>query len=110
MRPRSQELAEKLLLLTLSLERALQEEEPSSITALLDERNRVLDALQQAPPTSESTQVLVNVMSADKRLLETLQGLRASAMSEISRGRAGRAAAKTYCGPNGRVANLDSSQ
>ncbi len=89
-------LAERLLILTLAL---AQTEDQPEIDALLDERQRTLDALADAEPTPALMSKLTQVMQAERAALQRFAEVRAQAVRSIDRSRAGRRLPSTYARP-----------
>ena len=71
----------RLEVLTLELERAQGEEDLSVSLRLLEERERLLEALESTPPSSIGLQTLERIRDVDTRLLQTL-GAEVEALKE----------------------------
>ena len=104
------ELAERLLLLTRSLEQEIDLDSTDGIAAILSERRKILDEIDGLKLDDDSRQAMSQVVACDARLIEKLQYVRLATVAEIGRGNSGRKAAASYRRSSDRSLRVDSRQ
>jgi hypothetical protein len=81
------EISQKLLLTTLALEQALWSQDNAEISALFNERERLLTALSESKLTEAAMATLRQVVDLDARVTALLEKWRTDAVSDIENGR-----------------------
>jgi hypothetical protein len=93
------ESAQRLLIVTLALEQELYGEDHSAVSALLSEREAILDRLGSAPISIAARATLDQVHALDDRLIRQLQSWRSEALRGLTLERDASRAAGTYKPP-----------
>jgi hypothetical protein len=89
-------IARRLLVVTLSLEEAVRDEDPSSLGALLDERERILEELERTEMDAPGRALLEKVREAETRALAALTTERDRLIGDLVRSHRDRQAVKAY--------------
>ena len=88
--------AEKLFVLTMTLEQSLQSEDWPSVTVLLDERNRLLDSLAKSALSSSDQKFLARATLVEARCQALLGSMRRAVVDSIRQSFQSRQARSAY--------------
>lgn len=102
----AEQLAKRLLLMTLALEEAVSKEAWSETDALFAQRERIIGQLVSASLDAPALKVINDVRRVDDRIAEMLASGKAAVQAELQSGTRGRKAAKAYA-QNVSIAGLD---
>lgn len=102
----SEQLAKRLLLMTLALEEAVSKEAWSEIDVLFAQRERIIKQLESSTLDVKALGVIGEVKNVDDRIASILNDAKSAIRTDLHAGSRGRKAAKAYS-QNSAITGLD---
>jgi len=102
----SEQLAKRLLLMTLALEEAVSKEAWSEVDVLFVQRDRIIKQLEASSLDAATLRAIGEVKRVDDRIASILNDAKSAIRSELHAGSRGRKAAQAYS-QNSAITGLD---